>query len=149
LEAVAAGLSRRGPGVDLSELETLARARRDLIVRTEKARHEQKEKSPALGRLMKEDREAGEKLRAELKQLSESVKAGDAELAEIEARIQQVLLVLPNLPHDSVPTGRSEADNVFVRHGRVEKPSFAFTAKNHWDVGEALGILDFERAVKI
>lgn len=149
LEAVSEGLARRGPGVDLSGVRALAQARGELIARTESARHEQKTQSASLGRLMKEDPAAGERLRAQLKEMSDAVKAGDAELAVIEGQIQELLLGLPNLPHESVPTGRSEADNVLVRYGRAAKPEFSFTPQMHWDIGEALGILDFERAAKV
>lgn len=149
LESVAASLSRRSPDIDLSGLEALAQKRRELIGKTETARHEQKERSPALGRLMKEDPSAGQALRAELKRLSEFVKENDARLTEVESQIEQILLHLPNLPHESVPTGASEADNVFVRNGTVPRPNFTFEPKMHWDLGEALGIIDFERAAKV
>lgn len=149
LESVAASLSRRSPDIDLSKLKALAKTRLELIGRTENARHEQKERSPALGRLMKEDRAAGEALRAELKALSAFVKESDARLNDVEEQIKELLLHLPNLPHESVPTGASEADNVFVRNGAVARPEFTFKPKMHWDLGEALDIIDFERAAKV
>jgi seryl-tRNA synthetase len=149
LDAVARGLARRGPGVDLSGVEALAKARKQLIVQTETARAEQKQESPKLGKLIKEDPAAAEELRAKLKTLSDGIKAGEAELQRVEAQLQELLLGIPNVPHASVPTGGGAEDNQLVRHGRLPKPEFAFKPKEHWEIGEWLGILDFERGAKV
>jgi seryl-tRNA synthetase len=149
LEEVARGLARRGRNIDLSRVEALAKARRELILSTENARAAQKSESAPLGRLMKDDKAAAEVLRARLKMLSEDVKAGDARLSEIETELQDALLGIPNVPHPSVPDGREAEDNQLVRHGRHAKPSFDFTPKEHWELGEKLGILDFERGAKV
>jgi seryl-tRNA synthetase len=149
LEEVVKGLSRRGPGVDLSGIEGLAKQRRDLITANERARHEQKEESQRLGKLMKENPAEGELLRAKLKTLSEKVKAGDQEVTQLEEQLQSLLMNTPNIPHASVPTGTSEHDNQLVRYGRLPKPDLAFQPKSHWDLGESLGILDWERAAKV
>jgi seryl-tRNA synthetase len=149
LDEVAAGLRRRGGSVDLGPLERLAKTRRELIAGNEAARHQQKEESPRLGRLMKEDPPAAAALREKLKALSEQVKAGDAELTRIEAELETLLLHVPNLPLPTVPTGSGAEDNVVVRHGRHPKPTFDFAPREHWALGEALGILDFERAGKV
>jgi seryl-tRNA synthetase len=151
LEEVAKGLARRGPGVAaaLARLETLAKTRKELIHQTETARAAQKAESQQLGRLMKEDPAAGEALRAKLKGLSEQAKVGETELAGIEAELEQLLLQLPNVPHESVPTGSDEHGNVVVRYGAAKKPELAFAPKEHWELGEKLGILDFERGTKV
>jgi seryl-tRNA synthetase len=86
--------------------------------------------------------------RDELKNLSARIKANEAELATLEAESEQRLLALPNAPHASVPTGEGEADNP-VLHTWGHKPTFTFTPKPHWELGEALGILDFEAGIKI
>jgi seryl-tRNA synthetase len=86
--------------------------------------------------------------RDSLRELSQRIKAGEAELAEVEAGVEQKLLVIPNAPHASVPAGTGAEDNPVVEVWG-EKPSFAFQPKPHWEIGEALGILDFEAAAKI
>lgn len=149
LDQVEQALSRRGPGLDLSRLKELAEQRRALIGRTEAARHEQKESSARLPQLVKENPEEAQSLRARLKSLSEDVRAGDKELVAVEEELQSLLLHLPNVPHESVPEGTDESANVEVRRGTHPVPVFAFTPKAHWDIGEALGILDFERAAKV
>src|SRR4051812_27596550 len=87
LEEVVKGLSRRGPGVDLSGVERLAKQRRDLITATERTRHEQKEESQQLGKLMKENPAEGQALREKLKGLSEKVKGGEQEVTQLEEQL--------------------------------------------------------------
>jgi seryl-tRNA synthetase len=86
--------------------------------------------------------------RDELKTLSSAIKEGETELATLESTSQQRLLHIPNAPHASVPEGKSEADNI-VLHVKGEKPTFAFQPKPHWEIGEQLGILDFEAGARI
>ncbi len=84
----------------------------------------------------------------EMKIVSEEISVGEAEIKKIEAENSEFLLTIPNLPHQTVPLGKSEADNQEVRQwGQV--PEFDFKIQNHWELGETLGILDFERGVKI
>ena len=94
------------------------------------------------------DRAAFQARRDELKALSTEVKELEARLSETEAEMEQRLLEVPNIPHASSPVGQSEADNPVVRTWG-EKPGFDFEPLPHWDIGTALGILDFERAAKI
>ena len=149
LDAVAAGLARRGGSVDLGPVRTLADRRRERIAATENLRAKQKESSAQVPQLMKTDKAAADALRAQLKELGEQVKAGEAEIGAIEAELQQLLLGIPNVPHESVPTGTSADDNRVVRHGRAAKPTFTFKPKEHFELGEKLGILDFERGAKV
>ena len=149
LEEVARGLARRGREVDLAPLEALAAERRRLIVETEGVRATQKAEQGQLGRLVKESPAEAEALRARLKGLSEQVKAGDTRLAEVESQLGELLLGIPNLPHASVPDGRDADANQLVRYGRLPKPELGFAAREHWDLGERLGILDFERGAKV
>ena len=86
--------------------------------------------------------------RDELKTLSGRIKTGEAELQQVETDWEQSLFALPNAPHASVPTGTTEADNP-VLHTWGHKPTFAFAPKPHWEVGEQLGILDFEAGTKV
>nr|HEX4316400.1 serine--tRNA ligase [Kofleriaceae bacterium] len=87
-------------------------------------------------------------LRERLKELSATIKLKEPELKQVEADCDAALLVIPNAPHASVPAGTSEADNV-VLHAWGDKPAFAFAPKQHWEVGEKLGILDFEAGARI
>jgi seryl-tRNA synthetase len=86
--------------------------------------------------------------RDELRALSQRIKAGEAELSELEDEVRDIWLRIPNAPHESVPEGADESEN---RIERVwgDKPAFDFEPKAHWELGEALGILDFESAAKI
>ena len=83
-----------------------------------------------------------------MKQVSEDIKRDDERVAELDERMKQFLLTIPNIPHASVPVGHSAADNVEVRRSGAP-PKFDFTPRPHWEVGERTGILDFAAAVKI
>ena len=149
LDAVRDGLSRRGfkDTELLEEIARLADERRGLITRVEEMRAERNAASQAMAKLDKKS-EAFAAKRDALKQLGVEIKAAEAGQDEVVGRLRSLLLNLPNLPHSSVPEGRSEADNPVARIWG-EKPSFAFEPKDHVDLGVALGILDFERAAKI
>jgi seryl-tRNA synthetase len=84
----------------------------------------------------------------EMKAVSQEIKRDDARIAELDERLKQFLLMVPNIPHASVPVGKGAADNVEVRRWGAA-PQFDFAPRPHWELGEALGILDFESAVKI
>ena len=85
---------------------------------------------------------------AETKELREKIQAGEKAAAELEESLQQILTGIPNLPHSSVPLGKSADDNVEVRRWGAP-PKFDFAPKPHWELGEQLGMLDLERAVKL
>jgi seryl-tRNA synthetase len=108
------------------------------------------ERNAANERMAKLDKKSPEfaAARDELKALSSAIKEGEQELANLEATSQQRLLEIPNAPHASVPDGAGEADNP-VLHTWGEKPSFSFTPRPHWEIGEQLGILDFEAGTRI
>jgi|SRR5688572_2929158 len=151
LEEVRQKLARRSAedAASLDGIAEVAKRRRELIVATERLQAERNASSEAMAALAKSGDKAGmEARRAELKKLSDDVKRREAELKEVEADLEERLLVVPNLPHESVPDGKSDADNPVVRVVG-EKPAFDFEAKAHWDIGEKLGILDQERAAKI
>lgn len=128
----------------LEPIEALATERRQLILTSETERAEQKKASEEM-RTLKGEEQA--KLRARLKTLSEAVKEKEGRLKEVEEKIEAALLTVPNLPHESVPVGSSEHDNRVVREwgtkAEIESP------KEHVEIGEKLGLLDFERAAKV
>jgi seryl-tRNA synthetase len=111
---------------------------------------ERQERNAANERMSKLDKKSPEfaASRDRLKALSTTIRAGEAKLGEIEAAASALLLAIPNAPHASVPTGAGEADNTLL-HTWGDKPLFDFAPKAHWDVGEALGILDFEAGTRI
>ncbi|HYS08820.1 MAG TPA: serine--tRNA ligase [Myxococcales bacterium] len=128
----------------LAPIEALASERRQLIQSSETQRAEQRKASDQM-RTLKGDEQA--KLRARLKTLSDEVKEKEARLKEVEEKIEGALLNVPNLPHETVPAGASESDNRVVRTWG-EKPPVA-SPKEHTEIGEKLGLLDFERAAKV
>lgn len=148
-ELVEARLRSRGmdPSVDLATLAGLESARRRLLPEVEGLKRDQNASGEAVARAKKagEDPSA---VFAENKVRGARIREMEAELATIEAQRDALLLTLPNLPHESVPVGASADDNLEVRRWGTP-PAFAFTPKPHWDLGAALGILDFERATRM
>ncbi len=125
----------------------LDRERRAILKEIERLRAERNAKSKEIGKLKKEGKDTSE-LEAEVKNLRESIEKYEVELFEVETKLREVMLSIPNLPHESVPVGEDESQNVEVR--RWGKPrEFNFEPRPHWEIGERLGIIDFERAGKL
>ncbi len=142
-------LSTRGEEYPVEKVVKLDRRRREILKEVESLRHERKEKSSQIGRLFKEGkREEGQKLSAEVKKIGERLKELEVELREVEAALKQELLLLPNIPHESVPIGEDEKDNEVIKRWG-EPREFNFQPKPHWEIGAELEILDFERAAKV
>jgi seryl-tRNA synthetase len=131
-------------GVDPWELDA---ERRALIQVVEGLRHRQRTVGEEIARRAKAKEDASD-LKAEMKGVAERIKAGEARLDEVKARIERFLLLVPNVPDPSVPVGKDASANVEVRRVGTP-PAFDFEPAAHWDLGPALGILDFERAAKI
>ena len=129
----------------LAPIEQLAAERKALIQATETRRAEQKKASEQMRTLRGEEQA---RLRAELKALSDEVKEKEARLKQVEEQIEAALLAVPNLPHESVPVGHDPKDNVVVRSWG-EKPGLSFAPRQHDELGERLGLLDFARAGKV
>ncbi len=149
VDEVRASLLRRSAGAadTLAPIAELSLRRRELILVVEKKAASRNAANDAMAKADKKSPEFAER-REELKRLSGEIKDAEKALADVEAEIQKLLAVVPNLPDASVPDGKSEEDNVVVRTWG-EKPTYSFTPKAHWDVGTGLGILDFERATKL
>jgi seryl-tRNA synthetase len=149
LPEVETRLSTRGLDLskELAELAAVEAERRRLIPVVENLKREQNASSEAVALAKREGRDPSA-IFAENKARSQRIKELEAELAEVERRRDALLLGLPNLPHESVPVGKSSADNVEIRRWG-SPPIFGFTPKPHWEIGQALGILDFERAAKM
>ncbi len=127
----------------------LDQERRALLVEVEELRARRNAGSKQVGQMMREGRRAeAEALKAELAVAGERIPLLEERLRQVDAELQDALLRIPNLPHPSVPVGKDESENVVVRQEGT-LPTFDFEPLPHWDLGPALGILDFERGVKI
>ena len=147
LTRVKVRMATRGTEIDWDEFVYLDQQRRDTLARIEKLKERKNRLSGEIGKVKKSGGDATVLMR-EVEEVSETIRKGEEPLAEIEARFEKFMLTVPNLPEPSVPVGRSAAENREVR--RWGDPlQFDFPAKNHWDIGEELGILDFTRAAKI
>ncbi len=140
-------LSHRQLALDLSEFQELDTRRRILLHEVERLKHERNKASEEIALLKREGRDAEERVEA-MRALSERIKEMDGELAQIEERFREILFFIPNMPHESVVVGYNDRDNPVVKVWG-EKPSFTFEPKAHWELGESLGILDFQRGTKV
>ncbi|HEX8253409.1 MAG TPA: serine--tRNA ligase [Thermoanaerobaculia bacterium] len=140
-------LKNRGASVDLDRYVELDLERRRAIAQVEQLKAQKNAASQEIATLKKNRQDASAQIDA-MKSVGEEIKTFDDRLAEIERELQSLELYFPNVPHESVPVGRDESANRVERHWG-EKPSFDFAPKSHWEIGESLGILDFDRAAKI
>jgi seryl-tRNA synthetase len=162
----------RGVTLDLGAFRELDAERRQIITSIERLKAERNKASEEIARLGKivhdgdkakaqiKEHPAGHEetlaaamaerdaLLAKMKTVSDEIKRGDERITELDERMKQFLLTIPNIPHASVPVGKSAADNVEVRRWG-SPPKFDFAPKPHWEIGEGAGILDFEAAIKI
>ena len=143
-EYVHQALLKRGQDVPIQRLSDLDRRRRQVIQKGDELRAHRNEASRRISRM----REKPQDLIEELRQVGEEIKLFEQEATDLETMMNDFLLELPNLPHDDVPAGSSEEDNVVVRTWG-EPRSFDFTPLPHWELGEHLGIIDFQRGVKL
>jgi len=143
-------LGRRGPDVAmlLKPVRDLAGRRRELNVVLEALNKEQSTANARVGQLMRTDRAAGEQARSEARRLGDEVKAKEELLQAVEAEIERLLMLVPNPPQESVPDGKDSADNKEVGSWGAP-PRFDFQPKPHWELGEALGVLEWQQAAKL
>lgn len=147
LDVFADMAKKRGITLDLDGFRALDKERREAITANEQRKAQRNKASDEIARLKKEKQNA-DAIIAEMKHVSELIKQTDEKVAELDARQREFLLTIPNVPHSSVPTGTSSADNVEARRWGAP-PKFDFQPKPHWEIGEKTGILDFESAIKI
>ena len=147
LDHMRQALANRNSGISLDRFEELDRRRRELLQESETLKSERNKASGEVARLKREGKDA-QPLLDSLAGKGERIKALDEELKVVDEEVQAFLLTLPNVPHASVPVGKGEEDNQVVRTWG-EPPAFAFQPKEHWELGTALGGLDFERAAKL
>jgi seryl-tRNA synthetase len=147
LDRVADALRRRGMTLSLDPFRSLDESRRALLVEVEALRKLRNESSRRIGRIAKQGGDA-EALKEEMRRVGERITSLTRRVEEVDAALEEFLAQIPNIPHDSVPDGHDAASNVVVRTWG-EPPGFDFEPKPHWDLGVALGILDFERAARM
>jgi seryl-tRNA synthetase len=150
-DEVKAGIRRRGGEIDLSEFLALDEKRRTAQQEADDLRRKRNDVSEEIGRLKKTGQQADDKV-AEMRAVGDSIAALEAVIREAEDAQRNILLIIPNLPHASVPDGRDETANVEVKRWSPEgagPPKFSFEPKPHWDLAEYLDIIDFDRAAKI
>ena len=146
LEAVEQRLKTRGETVDLSGFRLCDTRRRELLLESESLKALRNKVSDEISRI-KDKSQAQDRI-TEMRDVSRRIKALDDNLKGIEEELQGYLLTIPNIPHATTPVGASEADNVEVRKwGTI--PELSFIPKPHWEIGEGLDILDFERGARL
>ena len=147
-DAVAAKLAHRGVATQtLNQIKDLDQKRRQILVTVEELKAKRNTVSAEIAQAKRTKENADDKIAA-MQTLSADIKSLDAELAEIDDQLTAIITVLPNTPHDSVPIGADEKDNVEVRRWGTPR-AFDFEPKAHWDLGEDLKILDWERGAKV
>ncbi len=147
LDLVKNMLKTRGYDLDMSEFEALDEKRRNLISVLEGLRHKRNKVSEEIAILKKKGEDASAIIQ-EMKSVSSQIKEMEKDLEKYEVGLRDLLMLIPNIPDDSVPVGKDETENPVVRTWG-EPPEFDFEPLAHWDIGENLGILDFSRAAKL
>ncbi|HID55850.1 TPA: serine--tRNA ligase, partial [Candidatus Poribacteria bacterium] len=140
-------LRKRNTEAPLEELLECDRRWRAILTELQSLRGKQKMFSREIGRLKKEGKDASE-LISQMRSVSQKVRGLEDEERELKKRIEDLLLAIPNIPHETVPVGKDERDNVVVREWG-EKPQFDFEPKPHWELAVIHDIVDFERAAKL
>lgn len=146
-EKVKEALKKRREEINIEEILTLDQKRRELLLEAGTLKEKRNTVSEEIGKLKREKKDAQEKILA-MKEVSIKIKELDTQVKEVEEEISKILLEIPNIPHESVPVGKDEKDNIEIRRWG-EFPKFDFTPLPHWDIGEALDILDFEQGAKV
>ncbi|WP_342527429.1 serine--tRNA ligase [Chryseomicrobium sp. FSL W7-1435] len=147
-EAVKAKLAKRGEDIsEFDQFEILDQKRRELIAKTEELKSERNKVSEQIS-TMKRNKENADEPIARMRQVGDEIKALDEELRTVEEKFNYMMLRIPNIPHDSVPIGDTEEDNVTHRTWG-DTPTFDYEPKAHWDIVTDLKIVDFERAAKV
>jgi len=147
LSLVRQKMEERGAPVALDEFEQLDTERRKLIVETENLKHLRNKTNDEITALKKQKEDASARI-AEMKEVSTRIKSLDEQLKQCDEKLRALQLTIPNIPHASVPSGPDATANAEIRVVG-EKPKLNFEPKAHWELGTALGILDFDRAAKI
>jgi seryl-tRNA synthetase len=146
-EEVKEKVGRRGQAIDWDSFARLDAERREILRETESLRAQRNQVSDLIAGKKKKKEDASPEI-AQMKEVSSRIKELEVKLNAIEEDLRGILMVIPNIPHESVVIGQEEADNLEMRRwGKI--PEFSFTPRPHWEIGETLDILDFDRGAKI
>ena len=146
-ELVQQALINRGTNLDLNEFLELEKKRRAVLAEVEALKSKRNTVSQQIS-VMKKNKENADDLIVEMRSVGDDIAKLDVEVKEIETALAEIVMNIPNVPSAEVPVGKNEDDNVEIRTwGNI--PAFSFAPKPHWEIGESLGILDFERGAKV
>ena len=146
-DAVKAAMVNRNADVDVDAVLELDARRRVIVTEAEELKAERNRISKSIGKIIQEGGDA-EAIKAQVREMGERISALDEELREVDTKLREGLLYIPNMPSETTPVGKDENDNPVVRSWG-EKKTFDFEPKPHWDLGAELGMFDFERGAKI
>lgn len=148
IKKVNKGLKDKGEKISLDELLQLDGERRKILVEVEDLKYRRNKASEEIGKLKREGKEIKESI-GKMQKVSERIRELDDKLKELQEKTTRHLLMIPNLPHESVPVGKTPKNNKVIREGKPQKKKFNFEPREHWEVGESLVILDFPLASSI
>ncbi|MBD3275047.1 MAG: serine--tRNA ligase [Candidatus Marinimicrobia bacterium] len=140
-------VSNKNESADIDAILQLDERRRELLQQGNDLKHQRNVVSEEIGKKKKAGEDASEKINA-MREVADKIKSIDGDLSEIETELEQLLLQVPNVPHESVPVGKDESDNKFIREWG-EFREFDFEPKTHLEIGENLGLFDLQRGAKI
>ncbi|PKO18954.1 serine--tRNA ligase [candidate division BRC1 bacterium HGW-BRC1-1] len=146
-DLVKKGTALKRVEADVDAILALDTQRRSTLTRADELKSERNTLSAEVGKLLKA-RENADDLKERVRQIGEEIKGLDEKADAIDAELRQSLLCVPNLPHESVPEGAGEEDNRVVRHWG-EKPTFDFTPRPHWEIGEERGFIRFDQGARV
>ena len=146
-DSVKQGVANKNSKIDIDKIIDLDRERRDIVTGMEGLREKRNKASGEIAVMKKNKQDATAQIAA-MKAVGDQISADEERLRAVEEELNQMLLMVPNLPHETTPVGRDESANVEVREWG-SKPKFDFTPQAHWDIGAKLGMFDFERGAKI
>lgn len=145
-DKIKAGLAAKRATVDLAKLLEMDNQRREHIAKTDGLKAEKNKANDEIARCLKEKKDA-QPIIARMKSIAQEIDKLDPAIKELEAQMEQILLAIPNVPHDSVPQGGPEANKMVAEAG--QKPVFDFKPKTHIEIAEGLDIIDFKRGTKL
>lgn len=146
-DSVKRGVANKNSKIDIDKILDLDRERRDIVTGMEALREKRNKASGEIAVMKKNKQDATEQIAA-MKAVGDQISADEERLRVVEENLNQLIMMVPNLPHETTPVGRDESANVQVREWGT-KPKFSFTPQAHWDLGAKLGMFDLERGAKI
>ena len=147
LEQLRERLAARGYTLDVEAFQDLDRRRRQCVTETEQLKAERNQATTDIGKLRKQGEDTAER-QQQVRAMGEKIAQLDEQVTQLDAEFRDFLAGVPNVPHASVPVGKSEHDNVYIKRWGTPR-DFSFPPRAHWDLGPELGILDLERAAKV